>query len=136
MKRKMNWLLMWMFLASFLAVTHLGVAISLAAQAPGPTQEWTLITPLGEIRGVTYLTPAGRPADLNGKRITLIDNTKPGAQMLMQSYQALLKERFPKATVTILRKSYGWSGMKDTLDPAFEKEVIAKSDAVVYGVGD
>jgi hypothetical protein len=136
MKRTMNWLLVWMFLASFLAVTHLGAALSLAAQAPGPTQEWTLITPRGEIQGVSYLSPAPRPANLNGKRITLIDNTKPGAQMLMPMYQALLKERFPKATFTILRKSYGWSGMKDTSDPAFEKEVIAKSDAVVYGIGD
>jgi hypothetical protein len=132
MKKLMKWLSLGLLLV--LAVTQTG--LPQAADTYGPSQEWSLVTPLGEIQAITYESPADRLADLNGKSITLIDNTKPGADMLMPMYVDLLKQRFPEATFTILRKSYGWSGMKDTFDPDFQKEVVESSDAVIYGVGD
>ncbi|MFC1532502.1 hypothetical protein ACFL7M_03925 [Thermodesulfobacteriota bacterium] len=91
--------------------------------------ELELLNPRGEVETVPTFLPSVRVPDLDGKRIGLYSNRKPGMDNLYTVLGELLKERYPTATTTILEGSFE---IRDNDAEEWAPEI----DAFVYGVGD
>ena len=76
----------------------------------------------------SILRPAPRVTDLAGKRIGLIANNKPGAELFLTKIEELLKQKVPTATIVRLRM------MKVTAAQA--KELASKVDTFIHSTGD
>jgi hypothetical protein len=77
---------------------------------------------------------AGLPrfADLRGKVVGLLDNSKPNADKLEERFERLLRERFGVAGVVRRRKITAQQGApKPYLD-----ELAAQADFILSGLGD
>jgi hypothetical protein len=73
-----------------------------------------------------------RFADLHGKVIGLLDNSKPNADKLEERFEQLLRERFGVAGVVRRRKITAQQGApKPYLD-----ELAAQADFILSGLGD
>jgi len=73
-----------------------------------------------------------RFADLRGKVIGLLDNSKPNADKLEERFEQLLRERFGVAGVVRRRKITAQQGApKPYLD-----ELAAQADFILSGLGD
>jgi hypothetical protein len=73
-----------------------------------------------------------RFADLRGKVIGLLDNSKPNADKLEERFEQLLSERFGVAGVVRRRKITAQQGApKPYLD-----ELAAQADFILSGLGD
>jgi hypothetical protein len=71
-------------------------------------------------------------ADLRGKTVGLLDNSKPNADKLEERFAELLKARFGVAKVIARRKITAQAGApKEFLD-----ELAAQADFVLSGLGD
>jgi hypothetical protein len=91
----------------------------------------TVLNPRGVIEQKPLLGISPRVADLAGKTIGLVDNTKTGTIYFFDSLESELKKRFPTASILRFRKK----GYVD-VQPELYKEVAAKCDAFVFGAGD
>jgi hypothetical protein len=77
---------------------------------------------------------AGLPqfADLRGKVVGLLDNSKPNMDKLSEYFAELLKERYGVASVITRRKLTAQQGApKQYLD-----ELASQADFVIIGLGD
>jgi ABC-type amino acid transport substrate-binding protein len=90
-----------------------------------------VLSPRSEIEQQTLLGISPRLADLAGKTIGLVDNTKTGTIYFFDSLEEELKGRFPTASILRFRKK----GYVD-VQPELYKEVAEKCDAFVFGIGD
>ena len=73
-----------------------------------------------------------RFADLRGKVIGLLDNSKPNADQLGERFAVLLKERYGVAGVITRRKITAQQGApKQYLD-----ELASQADFILSGLGD
>jgi len=73
-----------------------------------------------------------RFADLRGKVVGLLDNSKPNADKLEERFEQLLRERFGVAGVVRRRKITAQQGApKPYLD-----ELVAQADFILSGLGD
>jgi len=63
-----------------------------------------VLNPVPAAAGSTIVTLAPRPRDLRGKRIGILDNSKPNADTLMARIAELLVERAGAAGVHTWRK--------------------------------
>jgi len=91
--------------------------------------ELTVLNPRGEIESVSAFAPSPRIPDLNGKKIGLYSNSKPGMDNVYTALEELIKEKYPTATVV---KTRGAFEIRD--DEA--REWVSQIDAFVYAVGD
>ena len=91
--------------------------------------ELTVLNPRGEIETVSAFAPSPRVPDLNGKRIGLYSNSKPGMDNVYTVLEELIKDKYPTATVV---KTRGAFEIRD--DEA--REFASQIDAFVYAVGD
>jgi hypothetical protein len=73
---------------------------------------------------------APRHANLDGKVIGLLDNTKDLADVLLDEAKALLQRDFPNAQFRYFRKQSVSGAAPDLM------EQVAQCDAVITGVGD
>lgn len=90
----------------------------------------TVYTPIGRaVRKVYEL--AARPADLSGKRIGLLFNTKSNADVMLRVVQRLLAARYRDVSFAWVRKPNAGSGMTPE-----NFNVLRAADAVVTGLGD
>ena len=92
-----------------------------------------VLSPEGKAR-VSAASVAALPrfADLSGKTIGLLDNSKPNADKLEERFAELLKERLGVAKVIARRKITAQAGApKEFLD-----ELAAQADFVLSGLGD
>jgi hypothetical protein len=71
---------------------------------------------------------APRVGDLAGKRIGLIANNKPGAELFLTKIEELLKAKVPTATVVRLKM------MKVSAEQA--KDLASKIDTFIHSTGD
>ena len=94
--------------------------------------ELLLRNPKGEIEAKKMFAPAARLADLAGKRIALITNTKSGARTFLEAVEALLKARYPAATFL---KQFDTT-VNLAMKPEFYDEVARSADAFIFGSGD
>jgi len=81
--------------------------------------------------GKARIPPAPRPADLAGKTIGLLDNTKEQADVILAALGEELKARYGVAKVIIRRKEHYSKPALDTLIDEMAQEI----DAAVAAVG-
>lgn len=97
----------------------------------------------GQVRPVRLLDPtarphadtkplARRPADLHGRRIGILDNTKSNADILMRRVAELLRQHHGAAEVVYRRKAHAAVGATEQM----LDDMAAQCDAVLLGSGD
>ena len=123
MKKNTNWLL-----AFALVVGSLCVAGTAAAQV---TIE--VMNPRGEIPPPKTLGISPRGGSLDGKKIVLIDNGKYGASNFLDVLAAMLKQKYPTATVVMYPKP---AAQTITDLPKWYPTVKQQGDLFIFGVGD
>ena len=123
MKKNTNWLL-----AFALVVGSLCVAGTAAAQV---TIE--VMNPRGEIPPPKTLGISPRGGSLDGKKIVLIDNGKYGASNFLDVLAAMLKQKYPTATIVMYPKP---AAQTITDLPKWYATVKQQGDLFVFGVGD
>ncbi len=90
-----------------------------------------VLSPRSEIRPPKAAQLSPGVADLHGKRVALVDNTKPGSALLLTSVGEVLKRRFPDIKIKLWTKV----GYADD-EVELYKKVAEESDAVVFALGD
>lgn len=113
----------WWLLGAFLIVAFCWaspVAAQMTLEVMNPQAE---IPPPPSVGGL-----APRVGDLAGKRIGLIANNKPGAEMFLTKIEELLKAKVPTATAVRLKM------MKVTAEQA--KDLASKIDTFIHSTGD
>ena len=91
--------------------------------------ELDVLNPRGDIEAVPVTAPNPRIADLNGKRIGLYWNSKPGLDNFYKVFEELLKKKYPAATTSWLQGAFL---IRDDDAENWQKDI----DTFVYGVGD
>jgi hypothetical protein len=81
--------------------------------------------------GKARIAPAARPADLAGKTVGLLDNTKEQADVILAALGEALQARYGVAKVVIRRKEHYSKPALDTLIEEMANEV----DVAVAAVG-
>jgi hypothetical protein len=118
-----NWLL-----AATLFMASLAVAGTAAAQV---TLE--VMNPRGEIPPPVTIGINPRIPDLVGKKIVLVDNGKFGANNFLDVVAAMLKQKYPTATIVMYPKP---AAQTITDMPKWYPTVKQQGDLFVFGVGD
>ncbi len=92
-----------------------------------------ILSPEGRAQTSAGLVAAVPPfADLRGKVVGLLDNSKPNADLLAERFAELLKERYGVAGVIKRRKITAQQGApKEYLD-----ELASQADFILSGLGD
>lgn len=75
---------------------------------------------------------AERPAALQGKRLALLDNTKPNVGPFYVALREALLARVPLAAATIYRKRDSSSPLPDEV----ERAILTEADVVVNAMAD
>lgn len=99
----------------------------------GATVTLEVLNPRGEINPPPVHGINPRVADLNGKRVALIDNTKAGARTFLDVVQKKLQERYPEAIFLTPPKPEG-TVLSDAKD--WYPEVVKQFDTFIFGVAD
>lgn len=81
--------------------------------------------------GKASIPPAARPADLAGKTVGLLDNTKEQADVILATLGEALQARYGVTKVIIRRKEHYSKPATDALI----EEMAAKVDVAVAAVG-
>ena len=123
MKRHRNWLL-----ATGLLIGGLIAAGTAAAQV---TVE--VMNPRGEIPPPKTIGINPRVPNLAGKKIVLVDNGKFGADNFLDVVAAMLKQKYPTATIVMYPKP---SAQTITDMPKWYPTVKQQGDLFIFGVGD
>ncbi len=92
-----------------------------------------VMNPRGEIPPPKTLGISPRGGSLDGKKIVLIDNGKYGASNFLDVLAAMLKEKYPTATVVMYPKP---AAQTITDLPKWYPTVKQQGDLFVFGVGD
>jgi hypothetical protein len=123
MKKRMNWLL--------------GAALLIAAlcSAGAACAQVTLevMNPRGEIPPPPTIGINPRVPDLAGKKIVLVDNGKFGANNFLDVLAAMLKQKYPTATIVMYPKP---AAQTITDMPKWYPTVAQQGDLFIFGVGD
>jgi hypothetical protein len=81
--------------------------------------------------GKPRIAPAARPADLAGKTVGLLDNTKEQADVILATLAEELKARYGVARIVMRRKEHYSKPAPDTLIEQMAQEV----DVAVAALG-
>jgi hypothetical protein len=90
-----------------------------------------LLSPVGEV-APRQGSLADRPGSLAGKRVGLLDNTKPGAEEILRRIGQLLVERHGVAAPLLRAKPSSAAGVPE----AVAAELAERCDLIITGVGD
>ncbi len=90
----------------------------------------TLISPMNETV-VSASAPPARLQSLSGKKIGLLDISKPGGSFFFDRLEKVLRERYQAADVIRARKP---TYSKNAPDPVIDQ--LRSADAVVEGLAD
>jgi len=91
--------------------------------------ELKVLNPRGIIETIPATAPNPRVTDLNGKRVGLYWNSKPGLDNFYKVFEELLKKKYPGANTSWLQGAFL---IRDDDAESWQKEI----DTFVYGVGD
>ena len=116
--RRYWWLLGALLIGAFCWVSPVVAQVTLEVMNPQAE-----IPPPPSVGGL-----APRVGDLAGKRIGLIANNKPGAELFLTKIEELLKAKVPTATVVRLKM------MKVSAEQA--KDLASKIDTFIHSTGD
>jgi predicted GTPase len=123
MKRQSSWMM-----GAALLIASLWLSSAAAAQV---TVE--VMNPRGEIPPPRTVGISPRVPNLNGKKIVLVDNGKFGADNFLNVVAAMLKQKYPTATVVMDPKP---SAQTITDLPKWYPTVKQQGDLFIFGVGD
>jgi predicted GTPase len=124
MKKSTNW---------FLAAALVMIAALCAAGVASAQVTIEVMNPRGEIPPPKTLGISARGGSLDGKKIVLIDNGKYGASNFLDVLAAMLKQKYPTATVVMYPKP---AAQTITDLPKWYPTVKQQGDLFVFGVGD
>ena len=96
------------------------------------TTSMRLVDPTGADPGLTVWSPAPRPADLRGKRIGLLDNSKANSDVILRGIAEILNEEYEFAEIFYLKKHSASLPPK----PELMAELHRNADLVITGIGD
>jgi hypothetical protein len=92
-----------------------------------------ILSPEGKARISSERIPAlPRFADLNGKTVGFLDNSKPNNDLLQSRFEQLLRQNCDVGGVVRRRKLTAQQGAPK----AYLDELAAQSDVVISGLGD
>jgi hypothetical protein len=91
-----------------------------------------LIDPTGGAPAPRAFALAPRPAQLRGKRLGLLDNSKSGSEQILRAIAAILDREFAWAEVFHVRKHSASLPPKPEVLAALHRH----ADVVIAGVGD
>jgi len=123
-----------LILTIFLALSIIPTLIAGKSAMAAKTIKIEVLNPLGERKDPTVLPSRPRPADLTGKRIGILNNTKTGADFLQPHYEKALEEKFPAVKIKSWRLPYIFIDL--AINRKTLKEVAENSDVVLVLVGD
>ena len=92
-----------------------------------------VMNPMGVIEPPKPFGLSHRVADLDGKKIALMHNNKPGASNLLDALQELLKKKYPGASFP---RGYQTQPVQPPKDPEMYKKAAAESAAFIFAMGD
>jgi hypothetical protein len=95
-----------------------------------------VLLPRAEIfRGMSAdrITQAGL-ADLRGKKVAFIDDSRPNADVILAEYRALMEARHGIEAVTVEKRALG-SGVNLPLPAEVFERLVAEVDAAVVALG-
>jgi hypothetical protein len=99
--------------------------------APAGMVELELLNPKGVVDPPPMLGISPRVATLDGKKIAMIHNNKPGAKTFLEAVEELLKAKYPTATFEHFDTNINLA------DKPEKYEAMAKAcDAFILGSGD
>ncbi len=130
MKKKVRFLLIFSFLLGMLAAP----APSLLSEAAASPVRLEVLNPVAEAKTPAAMTARPRPADLAGKRIGILSNSKAGADYLQPVYEKAIKDRFPTAKLRSWRLPYIFIDL--AVNRPTLKQAAENSDVVMVLVGD
>jgi hypothetical protein len=99
--------------------------------ALGTRQQYTLVDPTTQPISAAF-SGASRLADLRGKKLGLIDDSKPNAKELLEELADLMKTRYEIAGVMYHPKP---SASKPA-DPSVVAEMARECDYAIVAIGD
>jgi len=121
--RRMNW---------FLGAA--AVAASFVFAGPAVAQvTLEVMNPRGEIPPPPTVGISARGAQLDGKKIVLIDNGKFGASNFLEVIALMIKDKYPTATIVMYPKP---AAQTITDLPKWYPTVKQQGDLFIFGVGD
>ncbi len=91
-----------------------------------------LVDPTGADPGPNPLTLADRTADIRGKRLVLLDNSKANSDIILRAISDILNDEFEFADVTYLKKHSSSLPPK----PEIMEELHRHADLIITGIGD
>ena len=91
-----------------------------------------LVDPTGANPGPNPLTLAERPADIRGKRLALLDNSKANSDVILRAISDILNDEFEFAQVFYVKKHSASLPPK----PEVMAELHRHADLIVTGIGD
>ncbi len=91
-----------------------------------------LVDPTGANPGPNPLTLAERPADIRGKRLALLDNSKANSDVILRAISDILNDEFEFAQVFYVKKHSASLPPK----PEVVAELHRHADLIITGIGD
>jgi hypothetical protein len=91
-----------------------------------------LVDPTGADPGPNPLTLADRPADIRGKRLVLLDNSKANSNIILRAIGEILNDEFEFSEVIYFKKHSSSLPPK----PEIMEELHRHADLIVTGIGD
>ena len=104
-----------------------------AAQAKADSVTLEVMNPMGVIEPPATLGLSQRIGKLDGKKIALMHNNKPGASNLLDALEKILSKKFPAATFV---RGYETEPVQPPKDPEMYRKAAAASDAFIFAMGD
>ena len=96
------------------------------------SQKIQLVDPTGADPGPNPLTLADRSADIRGKRLALLDNSKANSDVILRAIGEILNDEFEFADIHYVKKHSASLPPK----PKVMAELHRHADIIVTGIGD
>lgn len=91
-----------------------------------------LVDPTGDDPGLDRLALAPRPAELRGRRLGLLDNSKANSDIILRGIAELLHSEFEFSEVFYIKKHSSSLPPK----PEVMAELHRNADLIITGIGD
>ena len=108
------------------------ISLLLSSCAQNPEQaKVVVLNPIGSPPPKPLIAMAPRLDPLDGKTVYIVDVRYPLTHQLFEEMQKVLAEKYPKTNWILKEKAGSYSND----DPELWKEIKAKSDAMIIGIG-
>jgi hypothetical protein len=117
-------------ISSIIGIFLISLLLSSCAQNPEQAKV-VVLNPIGSPPPKPLIGMAPRLDTLDGKTVYIVDVRYPLTHQLFEEMQKVLAEKYPKTNWILKEKAGSYSND----DPELWKEIKAKSDAMIIGIG-